>query len=167
MIAKFKFIQDNGYSIKDPKSYIGYSFDPMVDKINELIKVINKQEIKIKKLEKKIKNMNKENLFIIGVGLCGGFGGIHTYEVIEADSLEEAEKLAYEASCENYEQYEGLYGLRTVNDIIEEDKVNEEEAEEIYIEERESWLNYIAYSWSKELEDDLKSKYHYTNNLNN
>ena len=55
MITKFKSIQDNGYFIKDPKFYIGNSFDPIVAKINELIKIINKQEVKIKKLKKKIK----------------------------------------------------------------------------------------------------------------
>jgi hypothetical protein len=45
MIRKFKFTKDDGYSIENPRAYIGSNFEPIVDKINELIKVINQQEI--------------------------------------------------------------------------------------------------------------------------
>lgn len=103
-----------------------------------------------------------EGYYIIGWGLSGGFGGIHNYEVIQAPSLEEAEKDAYQRSIEEYESYSGYHGLRSVDDIIEEDGVDEEEAEEIYNEEREGWLDYIAKPYSKEFENKVKN-YHYDN----
>lgn len=36
--------------------------------------------------------------FIIGYGLSGGFGGIRDYDVIEADSQDEASEIAYEST---------------------------------------------------------------------
>jgi len=103
-----------------------------------------------------------EGYYIIGWGLSGGFGGINNYEVIEASSLEEAEKDAYQRAIDEYEIYSGYHGLRSVEDIIEEDGVDEEEAEEIYNEEREGWLDYVAKPYSKEYEKKVKD-YHYHN----
>jgi hypothetical protein len=103
-----------------------------------------------------------EGYYIIGWGLSGGFGGINNYEVIEASSLEEAEKDAYQRAIDEYESYSGYHGLRSVEDIIEEDGVDEEEAEEIYNEEREGWLDYVAKPYSKEYEKKVKD-YHYHN----
>jgi hypothetical protein len=40
--------------------------------------------------------------------------------------------------------YDGLHGLRSVDQIVEEDEVDEDEAYEIWREERESWLEYQA-----------------------
>ena len=104
--------------------------------------------------------------FIIGYGLSGGFGGIRDYEVIEADSQDEASEIAYESACEYYEGYVGNYGLRDIQDIIYEDNVDEEEAEYIFEEEREGWLDYIAEPYSKEYERKV-SGHHYHNPFKN
>ena len=61
-------------------------------------------------------------LFIIRYGLGGGFGGGNNYEVIETENLEDAEKWAFENACQDYKGYEGMYGLRTVEQIMEEEE---------------------------------------------
>lgn len=65
-------------------------------------------------------------------------------EIIEAANREQAVNYAYEAACEDYEGYAGLHGLRDTTQIMEEDGVDEDEAYEIFCEERESWLDYSA-----------------------
>jgi hypothetical protein len=103
-----------------------------------------------------------DGYYIIGWGLSGGFGGIQNYEVIMADSLEEADKEAYQRAIQEYEQYEGMHGLRSVDDIMEEDEVDYDEAEEIYNEEREGWIDYSSDPYSKELEKKVEDN-HYEN----
>lgn len=103
-----------------------------------------------------------EGYYIIGWGLSGGFGGINNYEVIQTSSLEEAEKDAYQRALEEYESYSGMHGLRSVDDIIDEDDVDSDEAEEIYNQEREDWLDYVAKPYSKEYEKKVKGN-HYNN----
>ena len=107
--------------------------------------------------------MTIENLYIIGYGLSGGFGGAQNFEVIDAQSLEDAENQAYEMACEEYERYSGSNGLRSHSEIMEEDEVDEDDAEEIYNEERESWLDYKAKPYSKEYEKKVRG-HHYQNN---
>lgn len=83
-----------------------------------------------------------EGKYLIKYGLGGGFGGAINDEIEEFSTQEEAENYAWQKACEYYEQYEGLHGLRTTDEIMEEDEVDEEEAQRIYEEERESWLDY-------------------------
>ena len=109
-----------------------------------------------------MENVKIEDLYIIGYGLGGGFGGAQNYHVIEAKSLDKASEAAWEAACEEYQTYEGMHGLRDTGMIMKEDNVNEEEAENIYEEERDSWLDYSAVQYSKEYEAKVK-KYHYQN----
>jgi reverse gyrase len=116
----------------------------------------------MKHLRKFNESINYEGFYIIGWGLSGGFGGIHNYEVIKADSLEAAEKDAYYRAIDEYESYSGHHGLRSVDDIIDEDDVDSDEAEEIYNEEREGWLDYVAKPYSKEYEKKVKGN-HYNN----
>lgn len=82
--------------------------------------------------------------FRIRGALGGGFGGCKNqeWEVIEAENEEAACDQAYQLAVDEYERYEGLHGLQTIDDIMEEYVCDEQEAEEIYIEERESWLDY-------------------------
>lgn len=101
-------------------------------------------------------NIKLEKLFIIGSGLGGSFGGIRNFEVIEAENLEDAERWAWENSCDEYESYAGMYGLRDVSQIMEEDGLPEEEAVNVFEEERESWLCYSAKEFSKEYEENVK-----------
>lgn len=92
----------------------------------------------------------ERQLFIIGYGLSGGYGGIHDYEVIEADSREDAEDEAYVRACEHYESYLDGQNLRDVSDIMEEDDVEEDDAIQIFYEEREGWLEYVTLDYNEE-----------------
>lgn len=103
-----------------------------------------------------------KNLFIIGWGLSGGFGGETNFQVVEANDQEDAETQAYWKCCEEYENYAGMYGLRTEDMIMEEDGCDESQAESTYKEEREDWLEYSAVPWSKEAENKAEG-HHYHN----
>lgn len=109
-----------------------------------------------------IKDIKIEDLYIIGFGLGGGFGGIDKYQVVHAVSQAEAEREAFNLACEEYDSYDGMYGLRTVEEIMEEDELNREDAVNSWRDERDSWLDYSAEKWSKELEGKV-SCYHYEN----
>jgi hypothetical protein len=82
--------------------------------------------------------------FRIRYGLGGGFGGAGDWEEIEAKSLEAAEEEARQGAIEVYESYEGMHGLRTIKEVMEEECCDEEEAQEIYNEEVDSWIDYQA-----------------------
>jgi hypothetical protein len=84
--------------------------------------------------------------FYIRHALGGGFGGVKnaSWEEIEAEDIEKATDAAWELACEDYGSYVGLHGLRDLDQIMEEDDVGEDEAIDIYGEERESWLDYEA-----------------------
>lgn len=82
------------------------------------------------------------NKWAIFAGLGGGFGGANFTGEVFTGTKEQAESRAYGAAQEEYDSYEGSHGLRSINDIMDEDGVDEEEAIEIYNEERESWLDY-------------------------
>lgn len=79
----------------------------------------------------------------IYAGLGGGFSSVRYIRTFQG-TKDDAEKEAYQSAIEEYESYEGLHGLRTVDDIMDEDGVDREEAEETYNEERESWLDYYV-----------------------
>lgn len=91
-----------------------------------------------------------KNFYVIGWGLGGSFGGINKYEVIIAYSEDDAEKWAYENAKDEYEQYSNC-GLRTFEEIIEDEELSENDAELVYIEEVEDWIDYSAELYSKEL----------------
>lgn len=82
--------------------------------------------------------------FQIRYGLGGGFGGTRYLEWEDscAETKEQAEEEAYQGACEVYESYDGFYGLRDVGVIMEDEECDEDEAAEIWEEERESWLDY-------------------------
>jgi len=86
-------------------------------------------------------------MFQIRYALGGGFGGCEMQEwedCPEAKTEDQARDIAYEMACQEYESYDGLYGLRSVDEIKEEDELEQEEAEQSWLEERESWLDYEA-----------------------
>lgn len=90
--------------------------------------------------------MDKYNIY---AGLGGSFGGAEYKFTIEANSLEEAEDIAYQEAVEEYEEYEGFYGLKTWTDCAEElgvDVENEDhdDVNDLYNEEIESWIEYYA-----------------------
>jgi hypothetical protein len=114
-------------------------------------------------MEKKQEENKYEGLFIIGYGLAGGFGGARDFEVIQTDTLEAAEKWAWENACEEYERYAGSNGLREIGEIMEEEGIeDEDEAYIVFEEEREGWLDYSARPYSKEYEKQISGN-HYNN----
>ena len=85
--------------------------------------------------------------FRIRYGLGGGFGGCENveWEEIEDEDLDEANEIAWQSACEEYDSMIGLHGIRDIDEIMEEDDCeDEEEAEEILNEDRESWIEYEA-----------------------
>jgi len=83
-----------------------------------------------------------DNKWAIFAGLGGGFGGANFTGEVFTGTKEQAESRSYGSAQEEYEQYEGNHGLRSASDIMDEDGVDEEEAEQIRNEEMESWLDY-------------------------
>lgn len=108
------------------------------------------------------KNMAKkkqtETKFIIRYGVGGGFNDVDNYKIIETTTLSNAETEAYNEACETYNTYEGSGGLRDIGEIMEDDGVDEGEAEEIYSEERESWLDYEAFEYTEEKYNEIVEK---------
>ena len=89
-------------------------------------------------------NESTSTKWFISYGLGGGFGGANNFEVIDAENEDEASMYAWEKACQDYESYVGLHGLRTQDEIMEEDGVDEETAYMIYESERENWLEYYV-----------------------
>lgn len=79
-------------------------------------------------------------------GLGGGFGGARNNEpqIEECKDENEANEIAYELACEEYESYDGMHGLLSIDDIMEEEGVDESEAEEMWLEQREDWIDYFV-----------------------
>lgn len=102
------------------------------------------------------KEINRENLkqYNVYAGLGGGFGGAFYQFTTLAESEDDANELAYEAAIAEYESYEGTKGLRTIEDIRDEEDqtLSDEDIEEIYCSEREDWLEYYVVLTS---EDDI------------
>ena len=80
----------------------------------------------------------------IRYGLGGGFGGLGDWETIEAKSYNDALNEAHDRAVELYSSYSGLHGIRSIEDIMEEDGVTEDEANASLEEECESWIDYEA-----------------------
>lgn len=104
----------------------------------------------------------KENWKIFA-GLSGGFGGANFIKDFFG-TRERAEVEAYQEAVQIYESYEGMHGLRTEQDIIEEDDVSEEEASEIYNEEMEGWLDYYVEPDNGQITERVKIFEEFINN---
>jgi hypothetical protein len=98
----------------------------------------------------------RDNKWFISYGLGGGFGGANNHEVIDASNEDEANKYAWEKACEDYDNYAGSHGLRDIGEIMEEDGIeDEDEAEQVFSEEREGWLDYSAEPYDPAKHDRL------------
>lgn len=87
----------------------------------------------------------------IFAGLGGGFGGVQDQGIEDYDNLADAEEDAYEVACEIYESYEGMHGLFNREKALEEDPdLTDEELEDMYNEDRENWIEYLAELVSEE-----------------
>jgi len=84
--------------------------------------------------------------FRIRGALGGGFGGVKNaeWQITHAKDLDEAMEEARQLAIEEYESYAGMHGLREIGEIMEQDGVDEDEAQSIYNEEMESWLDFEA-----------------------
>ncbi len=59
--------------------------------------------------------------FRIFADLEGGFGGPNYVKTCLYKNKEDAEQDAYQYAIEEYESYAGLHGIRSLDDIAEED----------------------------------------------
>lgn len=86
--------------------------------------------------------MEKANMkkFEIFAGLGGGFGGLKSYGVYEFNNQQEAEDYAYELACNEYERYSNRFP--SVEKIMEDNEINEEEATQVWLDTRDSWVTY-------------------------
>ena len=106
--------------------------------------------------------MQKYNIY---AGLGGSFGGPEYKGTVECEDQAEADDIAYEEACAEYESYEGLYGLRSVYDIAEDQGLNMDDyndyevALDIYQEEREDWIEYYAILEEEDEDLDPEDKY--------
>ena len=83
--------------------------------------------------------------FNIYAGLGGSFGGADLVaENEEFKDQEEAELRAWEEACQIFDQYDGGCNWRDLDTIMEEDGCEEEDALQIWEDERENWLEYYA-----------------------
>ena len=108
-------------------------------------------------------HITKKNLFIVGYGLGGGFGGIHDYVVVNAPDHDSASGEAYEMACEEYENYAGMYGLSSYEECLEEAGGDHDQAEYLYNEERETWIEFTCFPWSREEEKICRNRGNYYN----
>ena len=87
-----------------------------------------------------------EKAYIILAGLGGGFNSCKELRTLyfskEDVSEEELVELARDYALEEYSSYEGMHGLRSIDDIMEEEEVDYCEAEEIYQDDVETWIGY-------------------------
>lgn len=88
-------------------------------------------------------------VYNIYAGLGGGFGGADFCDEAEFASEKDAMKYAREQAIQEYQSYEGYHGIYGLDDIRDEyqnfsleEGYTEEELEEIYNEEIESWIEY-------------------------
>lgn len=94
--------------------------------------------------------------FELFVGLGRGFGGATSVGIHEFDSEKEAEELALQLAIEEYQTYEGRFGLLSYEDVrsecieevggfFEDDVDFENAVNERYMEEMMTWILYYVY----------------------
>jgi len=88
--------------------------------------------------------------YLIGYGV----NRIESYFVAEYKDLEAAELDAWREACEDYDGMAGLHGIRTEEEIMEEDELDEADADITYMEERENQIDYEAVLYDEEKHKD-------------
>lgn len=105
------------------------------------------------------------NKYIIQYGIGGGFNNTDNYLVIEAENEDIASSKAYYEACDIYDRYLGTGGLRDVGEIMEDENCSEDEATEIFNDEREDWIDYsvelFTLERAKEIEEDFGLDYRF------
>jgi hypothetical protein len=82
--------------------------------------------------------MDKRKCLIVASGL----GDYWVYSIELVNSEENAGYLAWDLACEQYESYVGSNGVRGIDQIMDEEDCSMEDAEEIFKDEREQWIDY-------------------------
>lgn len=105
-------------------------------------------------------------MYNLYAGLGGGFGGAHYMDTCEFETQDEAEKAAYLLAIEEYQSYEGHYGLmswddikteyREENGLCEGELTPEDESiiDEMYDEEMYGWLCYHVILQENDIYED-------------
>lgn len=90
-------------------------------------------------------------LYNIYAGLGGSFGGANYIGTMDCENEEKASDCAYEYACEEYDSYGGMYGLFSPDDAYDNpedyglsENPTEEEVEELWREDKESWIDYYV-----------------------
>lgn len=98
-----------------------------------------------------------------------GIGDLFEYYIQSVKSQENAEYLAWNLACEQYESYVGNNGIRDIDIIMEEEDCSYEDAEEIFKDERESWIDYwISFDIENKINELLeKGLFDSVNQINN
>lgn len=64
-------------------------------------------------------------------------------DIVDCATEAQACNMAWEVAVEDYNTYAGMHGIRTVEEIMEEEDINDEDnAQEIFNEECESTIRY-------------------------
>ena len=90
--------------------------------------------------------------YFLKYGLGGGFG--YEYTVEEFKDEEQAQKEAWSLASQEYESIAGEYGIRSIEEIMEEEDMDYEDAEMVFFDERESWIDYSVELYDPEKHDD-------------
>ncbi len=80
-------------------------------------------------------------------------------KAMEFSSKRAAEDYAYQRVIEAYDDFVGMYGILTVEEIMKEEDVDESDAEQIFNDNRESELDYkvVLVKENKEKEEIKKN----------
>lgn len=81
--------------------------------------------------------------WLIKYGIGGGYNDDERYEIIDAENQTEADSVAYDKAVETFEEY----------DVQME---ADEDDEEAYNEERDSWMEYSAELYDEEKHKDIE-----------
>jgi len=76
-------------------------------------------------------------MFQISYGIGGGYN-VNDTELIEANNLDEALRIAYEASLSLFESH------TVFEDHVDYEELDDEEIQALYLEEAERWIGYHA-----------------------
>lgn len=99
--------------------------------------------------------MKKYNLY---AGLGGSFNNCEYRGTIECETIQEAEKYAYDLAVDVYESYAGYHGLLTWDEVAEENdldiNIDIEEINDLYNEELDTWCEFYAVPFDEDKDFD-------------
>lgn len=101
-----------------------------------------------KQVVAKFESFNSTEKWLVYYSAGNGLG--EEYEKFEGTE-KQASDYCYQMACESYDSYAGIHGIRDINEIMEEDGVDEDDAEQTYNDDRESSIDYRY-----EIYDDIK-----------